>query len=58
MEEIQSDNSLKRKLEPERDKQTQSDDIKLWEPGYNKRYYEAKFHCQSDEEIEQTKEML
>jgi len=55
LEEIQSDNSLKRKLEPEEDKQTQSDDIKLWEPGYNKRYYEAKFHCQSDEEIEQTK---
>lgn len=42
-------------MEPEEDKQTQSDDIKLWEPGYNKRYYEAKFHYQSDEEIEQTK---
>ena len=28
------------------------DDIKLYEPGYHKRYYEIKFHCKSDEEIE------
>ncbi|KAI5957393.1 RAT1 [Candida margitis] len=31
------------------------DDIRLHEPGYEKRYYQAKFHCKTDEEVEQVR---
>lgn len=31
------------------------DDIRLHEPGYQKRYYQAKFHCKTDEEVEQVR---
>ena len=31
------------------------DRLRLHEPGYQKRYYEVKFHCTSDEEIEETR---
>ncbi|KAI5949265.1 RAT1 [Candida theae] len=32
-----------------------SDDIRLHEPGYQKRYYQVKFHCKTDEEVEQVR---
>ena len=31
------------------------DDIRLHEPGYQKRYYQVKFHCKTDEEVEQVR---
>ncbi|KAI5949926.1 RAT1 [Candida jiufengensis] len=33
----------------------EGDNIRLHEPGYQKRYYEQKFHCKTDEEVERTR---
>ncbi|KAL6451851.1 RAT1 5'-3' exoribonuclease 2 [Candida maltosa Xu316] len=46
-------NSKKRPLEESESEAGSHDDIKLYEPGYQKRYYEIKFKCKTDEEIEQ-----
>ncbi|CAK9440956.1 uncharacterized protein LODBEIA_P48250 [Lodderomyces beijingensis] len=34
------------------------DGIRLHEPGYQKRYYQVKFHCKTDEEVEETKRQV
>ncbi|RCK59420.1 5'-3' exoribonuclease 2 [Candida viswanathii] len=47
--------SKKRKFKEVDDANLDQDDVKLYEPGYHKRYYEIKFHCTSDEEIERTR---
>ena len=40
-------------------KENDSDDnVKMWEPGYNKRYYQTKFGLQTDEEIKQQRKAL
>ncbi|KAG7665175.1 RAT1 [[Candida] subhashii] len=43
---------------PDADEDEDNDDVKLWEPGYRKRYYEVKFHLRNDEEINEMRRAL
>ena len=53
LEESVQVNAKKRQVAADDDEQT--DDIRLHEPGYQKRYYQVKFHCKTDEEVEQVR---
>lgn len=44
---------------PEQEKKPEpQDDVRTWEVGYHKRYYQTKFHLTSDEEISQHRQKL
>ncbi|CAI5759432.1 unnamed protein product [Candida verbasci] len=51
-EDVTKESPKKRKFE---EVEEETDDIKLYEPGYQNRYYEIKFHCKSEDEIEKTR---